>query len=136
MIRLLRYLWTLPTTCIGAIFIPLCLVTGGRVRIVRGVIEVCGGVVSVLLRRCVPIPGGASAMTLGHVVIARDQACLDLSREHERIHVRQAERWGPFFIPAYLIASILVKLRGGDAYMDNPFEREAYGKAPVRGGNS
>jgi hypothetical protein len=66
-------------------------------------------------------------MTLGHVVIGRDRDCLDHSRAHERIHVRQAERWGPLFIPAYLLASLFAKLRGRDAYRDNPFEREAYG---------
>jgi hypothetical protein len=32
-------------------------------------------------------------MTLGHVVIARDQDLLDLTRAHERVHVRQCERW-------------------------------------------
>jgi hypothetical protein len=90
------------------------------------VLEVYGGFASFLLRRLVPLPGGASAMTLGHVVIARDPECHTQTRAHERIHVRQCERWGPLFIPAYLGASLVLKLRGRDAYMDNPFEREAY----------
>jgi hypothetical protein len=124
----LIYLWTLPTTFIGLLFVPLAWIGGGEVRVVRGVIEIHGRWISSLLRRCVPIPGGASAMTLGHVVIGRDQFCLDISREHERIHVRQCQRWGPLFIPAYLAASLAAKLRGGDAYRDNRFEREAYGE--------
>jgi hypothetical protein len=131
--RIAIYLWTLPTTLVGLLFVPLALLGGGggRVRVVRGVIEVHGRLVGYFLRRCVPIAGGASAMTLGHVVLGRDQACLDASRDHERVHVRQCERWGPLFIPAYLLASLLVKLRGRDAYIDNPFEREAYGRTPL-----
>ncbi len=65
-------------------------------------------------------------MTLGHVIIGRDRDCLERCRRHEHVHVRQAERWGPLFIPAYLLASAWVAIRGGRAYEDNPFEREAY----------
>jgi hypothetical protein len=65
-------------------------------------------------------------MTLGHVVLGRNQQLLDFTRIHERVHVRQAERWGPLFIPAYLLLSVVVHFRGGRAYEDNPFEREAY----------
>ncbi len=65
-------------------------------------------------------------MTLGHVILGRDAECLDSSRDHEHVHVRQYERWGAFFIPAYLGASVYCWLRGYDAYLDNPFEREAY----------
>jgi hypothetical protein len=66
-------------------------------------------------------------MTLGHVIIGQDQYCLDSSRSHEHVHVRQYERWGPFMIPAYLAASLWLYWRGYDAYLDNPFEREAFG---------
>lgn len=127
--RVLTYLWTFPTTSVGLVFIPLALVGGGKMQIVRGVMEIHGKWIAYILARWVPIPGGASAMTLGHIVIGRDQLCLDASREHERVHVRQCERWGPLFIPAYLLASLIAKLRGRDAYRDNPFEREAYEKA-------
>jgi hypothetical protein len=135
-VRLLVYLWTLPTTCVGLLLAPLALLSGGKLRIVDGVLEIQGPLVAFFLRRCVPIPGGASAMTLGHVVIGRDQHCLDSSRDHERVHVRQCERWGPLFIPVYLLASLMVKLRGGDAYRDNPFEREAYNADDQRSGHS
>ena len=67
-------------------------------------------------------------MTLGHVVLGADQPSLDRTRDHERVHVRQAERWGPAFIPAYLLASIIAWMRGLDPYLDNPFEREAFGR--------
>lgn len=124
--RILVYLWTLPTTAVGLLVTLLTLLTGGHARWHTGVLEVYGGFAAFFLRRIVPLEHGASAMTLGHVVIARDPACHTQSRAHERIHVRQCERWGPFFIPAYLGASLVLKLRGRDAYMDNPFEREAY----------
>lgn len=126
LLRPLAYLWASPTTALGLLAVALSLASGGRLRCVRGVFEVHGGFATWYLTRVVPLPGGASAMTLGHVVIGRDRASLRRTRDHERVHVRQCERWGPFFIPAYLLASALVALRGGDAYRDNPFEREAF----------
>jgi hypothetical protein len=120
---LLRYLWASPTTLVGVLLMLLALASGGRVRRVAGVLEVDGGLASSLLRRL-----RASAMTLGHVVLAVDAAAHDLSRAHERVHVRQCERWGPLFLPAYAVASLAAWLRGGHYYFDNRFEREAYGQ--------
>ena len=65
-------------------------------------------------------------MTLGHVVLGLDRAAHRRTRRHERVHVRQCERWGPLFLPAYLLASAYLWLKGRSAYYDNPFEREAY----------
>lgn len=65
-------------------------------------------------------------MALGHVVLAIDDTTLHRAGPHERIHVRQYERWGPFFLPAYGIASWWAWRRGLHAYLDNPFEVEAY----------
>jgi hypothetical protein len=66
-------------------------------------------------------------VTLGHVVLGRDRECLDQTRAHERAHVRQCEQWGPLFLPAYLLASIWARVRGGELYYDNWFERQARG---------
>ena len=126
MLRIGRYLWALPTTLIGLTFLPFARIDGGRASAVDGVLEIHAKWIQFLLRRCIPIRNGASAMTLGHVVIGCDQECLDRSREHERVHVRQFERWGPLFIPAYLLSSLVLLMSGRDAYRDNPFEREAY----------
>jgi hypothetical protein len=93
---------------------------------VDGVLEVWGGALSFLLSRCVPIRGGALAMTLGHVVLGRSEQAMEITRAHERVHVRQCERWGPFFIPAYFLAGLIVIFRGGHGYRNNWFEREAY----------
>ncbi len=67
-----------------------------------------------------------AAITLGHVVLGRDNATLASTRAHERVHVRQCERWGPCFLPAYVIGSLLALARGGHFYRDNPFEQEAF----------
>ncbi len=128
-IRVLAYVWALPTTSVGLAAAGLALATGGKARWVMGVIEVHGGFATWALMRVVPMKGGATAMTLGHVVIGRDVEGLEWSRAHERIHVKQCECWGPFFFPAYLGASAICWLRGKDAYRDNPFEVEAYSKS-------
>ena len=126
--RALAYAWALPTSAVGLVFLPFVLVSrSGGAKVVDGVLELHGGLVTFVLRNCTMLRGGASAMTLGHVVLGRDEQLLDLTRDHERVHVRQCERWGPLFIPAYLVASFVVLLRGGRPYEDNPFEREAYG---------
>ncbi|HEX8913246.1 MAG TPA: hypothetical protein VF796_12875 [Humisphaera sp.] len=122
---ILVYLWALPTTFVGLLFVPAALV-GGRMQVVDGVLELYGGVVATFLARGTLLPGGASAMTLGHVVLGRDRAALDRTRSHERVHVRQVERWGPLFLPAYVIASLVAAVRGKDASRDNPFERDAF----------
>ena len=117
-----RYAWAGPTTAVGLIAAVLAFATGGRGASVAGVLEVHGGFAAWLLLRV-----GASAMTLGHVVLGRDAAALDRSRDHERVHVAQCERWGPLFLPAYAAASVVAWRRGGHFYYDNRFEREAYG---------
>ena len=125
-LQLLLILWALPWSLCGLLLGLAALATGGRVQRVGRVLEFHGGILHRLLRH-VPIAGGAAAMTLGHTVIARTAADLDRSREHELIHVAQYERWGPLFVPAYLACSAWLWLRGFDAYLDNPFEEEAYG---------
>src|SRR5438270_6196472 len=119
--RLIVYLWSLPTTAVGLVLGSPALVSGGRMRWVDGVLEIHGGFVSHLLAEWTLLEGGASAMTLGHVVLGMDLDTLARTRAHERVHVRQCERWGPLFLPAYGVASLLAKWRGGDAYMDNRF---------------
>jgi hypothetical protein len=131
------YLWALPWTVIGVGVGALGLASGGRVQRRGRVIEFYGGSVAWLLERAPGTGCGAAAMTLGHVVLGRSAAALDATREHELVHVRQYERWGPLFVPAYLLCSAFIHCRGGDGYRDNPFEREAYhlaaGLAPRSG---
>src|SRR5687767_1086704 len=87
--RALVYAWAFPTTLVGLLFLPPVLLSRtGRARVVGGVLEIHGGPVDWFLRHCTLLRGGASAMTLGHVVLGRDERLLDLTRAHERVHVR------------------------------------------------
>ena len=122
----LRSAWVFPTTAVGLAIGCACVPLKARWRMHSGVIEIHSGGVAWLLKHAVPLPGGAMAMTLGGVVLGVNETALEITREHERVHVRQARRWGPFFIPAYFTASGIAWLRRRDAYHGNPFEREAY----------
>ena len=122
------YLWAGPTTLVGLGIGLLTLVTRGRGRRQGRVIEVWGGFTTWFLgSRAVR----AEAMTLGHVVLGRDPGALERCRDHELAHVRQVERWGPLFLPAYLAASLWAVLTGRHYYRDNWFEVDANRRAPV-----
>jgi hypothetical protein len=95
------------------------------VAIVDGVIEAHSPFLERALASFTPLARGADAMTLGHVVIGRDARALEVTRAHERAHVRQYESWGPLFVPAYLIAGVWALIQGGHPYFDNRFERAA-----------
>jgi len=129
--RWILYLWAFPTTLCGLLLATVAILTGGQARVVQGVLEVSGGATDFCLRRIVGLilRGGASAMTLGHVVLARDPDLLLITRAHERVHVRQCETWGPLFIPAYVVASAWAWATGRRAYKDNFFERQAFNQA-------
>ena len=124
------YLWASPASCLGLICVALGLASGGRVQWVEGVLEVYGGLVTWFLTRGMPwMSGGAAAMTLGHVVLGCDRDCLERTRRHEHVHVRQYQRWGPLFLPLYLYFSLVLWLQRQDPYFDNPFEVEAYAES-------
>jgi hypothetical protein len=120
--RALSYLWAAPNTALGLLAGAAARLAGARACWREGVLEIWGGA----LGRVAATRTSFCAITLGHVVLAVDEATLARVREHERVHVRQCERWGPLFLPAYAISSVLQLLRGGRPYRDNHFEREAY----------
>ena len=109
LLRLVRYTWAAPTTMVGILAGALTICTGGRAQVRRGAVEFYGG-----FSRWLAGKWGFSAMTLGHVIIGRDTWCLEFCRDHEQAHVRQVERWGAAFIPAYLLASVIAWWQGGD----------------------
>jgi hypothetical protein len=123
--KILLYLWALPNSLLGLLFVPAALAREGGLRVVDGVLEIHGPLLARILRHGIPIAGGAAAITFGHVVLGCDRRSLDLTRDHERVHVRQYERWGPLFIPAYLLAGAWAWLRGDGAYEGNYFECDA-----------
>ncbi len=125
MLAICKRLWAMPWTLCGLAIGLAALASGGTVRRRSGTLAFSGGAARTFLR-AFPLVRGASAMTLGHVILAQSAEDLEVSFEHELRHVRQYERWGPLFVPAYLAASVWQKLRGRHPYWDNPFEREAY----------
>jgi hypothetical protein len=126
----LAILWASPWSLLGLLVGFAGLATGGGVQRKGRVLEFWGGLVTSCLRHAPLVSGGAMAMTLGHTVLGQTRAALDITREHEAVHVRQYEIWGPLFVPAYFAYALALWLAGKDAYRDNPFEREAYRKSP------
>jgi hypothetical protein len=124
LVSFLRYCWVLPVSCIGILLIPFVIVSGGVVKVAAGVIEAHGGILRFLLsrRRFFRI----DALTIGHVIFGQDRKSLARCRSHERVHVRQYERWGPLFPLLYLLSSAAALVRGMDPYRNNRFEQEAF----------
>jgi hypothetical protein len=129
--RILRYLWAAPYTALGVLLGVAAVLCGGQWRTHQGVLEFFGGRLGRAVGRA-PRSLGFSAMTLGHVILAVDRSALVQLRQHERVHVRQYERWGPLFIPAYVLSSLMQLLRGRNPYRENHFERQAYAATPAR----
>lgn len=125
MSRLLARVWASPYSVLGLLLALLVIACGGHMRRRQGALEVAGGAVGRRVAR-LPPPFCFAAITLGHVIVGTDHATLDRVRAHEQVHVRQYERWGPFFGPAYLLSSLVQLLLGRRPYRDNRFEREAY----------
>ena len=123
----LKVVWASPATLLGLLIGLLGLLTNGRARFRQPALQFHGGFVTWLLGK---LPSTPCAMTLGHVVLGVNSQELDRTYIHELVHIRQYERWGPTFIPAYLLCSAYVGLSGGNCYLDNPFEIEAFEKAP------
>ena len=121
---LLRVLWVLPVSLPAAALALLGRATGGHLALQDGVLEAAGGVLPPVLTLLNPRLRIA-AITLGHVVLARTRDDLERTRTHERVHVRQFERWGPLFPLLALGAGAVMFLRGRRAYWDNPYEQEA-----------
>jgi hypothetical protein len=125
LLQIFAIIWALPYTLIGLCLGGIGLCTGGRARIRGRVIEFYGGAVKWFVTH---LPHGqfTLAITLGHTILGQSSASLDIAHEHELVHVRQFERWGPFMGPAYLLSSLALWIAGRHPYRDNPFEREAY----------
>ena len=117
--RTARVLWAAPNTLIGLALGLLLLPLGARIRRVGGALEITA------LRQPPRRPWPFAAITFGHVIVGTHALALERLRAHEQVHVRQCERWGPLFLPAYLLAGAWQGLRGRDVYWDNPFEVEA-----------
>lgn len=120
-----KFAWASPYTLLGIVIGTLGMLSGGRGRWRDGALEFYGGFTRWLVRHLPPGPT-TQGMTLGHVILGQTAEGLEACGFHERVHVRQFERWGPAMGPAYLGASAWQWMCGRNAYWDNPFERQAY----------
>jgi hypothetical protein len=95
----LRFVWTLPNTLLGLLAGAL---TFQRPRIVEGALVFDRGPrgLTAVMRAF-----DRAAMTVGYVIVSSEPVEGTLLR-HEVEHIRQYERWGPFFIPVYLLLAI------------------------------
>jgi hypothetical protein len=127
-----RYLWASPYSCVGLLLGAVAWLFGATAQVRAGALEFGGGWLGRLVAR-LPQPLAFSAITFGHVIIGTDHTTLAQMRRHEQVHVRQYERWGLLYVPAYLLSSLFELARGRNPYLDNYFEREAYAQAPSPG---
>lgn len=108
-------LWSAPLTAVGLI---LAVLAGSRPRWDEGlgcfVVRGAGGPSRAALAAV-----GASANTVGLVVLSPGAAPDPVLLAHEAVHARQAERFGPLLLPLY------VALSARFGYRDNPLERAA-----------
>jgi len=126
LLQVLRIVWALPYTLLGLSIGGIGLCAGGKVRFRGRVIEFYEGGTKWFVTH---LPGGDwIAFTLGHTIHGESESSLDIAHDHEMVHVRQFERWGPFMGPAYFISSFMLWIIGRRPYRDNPFEREAFGE--------
>ena len=120
-----KYLWAAPCTAVGVVLGTPLLCAGASIRLQAGVVEIAfngkGRGIAGLLDR-LPF----SAVTFGHVVLAVTHKEHARLREHERVHVRQYEVWGPLLFLLYPASSLFQVLRGRHAYYDNCFEIQAH----------
>ena len=95
----LGFLWTLPNTLLGLVAGAL---TFQRPRVVQGamVFDRRARGLTALMRGF-----NRTAMTVGYVIVSSEPLEGRLLR-HEQHHIEQYRRWGPFFIPVYLLLAI------------------------------
>lgn len=123
-LQLIKILWALPCTLAGLLLGAVTLLLGGKAKCKHGVLEFSlrkGVADCSTVERSLPY----RAITFGHVILAITREELECIRTHELVHVRQYERWGIFFFPAYIASSLWQILRGRRAYWDNWFEVQA-----------
>lgn len=128
LLNALKILWAAPWSLFGLAIGVVGLMSGGRARRQGRMLEIWGGCLPSILR-VFPFYSGSPVATFGHVVLGRTDRHLDACREHQLIHVRQYERWGVLFVPAYLACWVAMWLRGKRPYYDNPFEQQAFSES-------
>ncbi|MDP3521013.1 MAG: signal peptide prediction [Hydrogenophaga sp.] len=125
---LARLLWAMPCSLLGLLLGALALALGGSARRRGHTLEIA------LAVQQADVPVWAArlpfwAITLGHVIVGQSHEALAVLRSHERVHVRQYERWGVFLLLAYPASSLCAWLQGRCPYRGNRFEQQAFAQA-------
>lgn len=127
----IKLLWVLPVSVCALPLLPLA-VWRARWRANAGVLEISSPALAWFLHgqwfRAMSGGEGFAAVTIGHVIVARDSASMECCRVHEHAHVHQCERWGALFPFAYVAAGLYAAFRAqrwSAYYWNNRFEREA-----------
>jgi len=123
-LRVAKLLWAAPYSAVGLVVAAVPLAFGGTAKWSAGALEVayrqslvqCGKLASRLPFR---------AIVFGHVILAVTREELVHLGPHERIHVDQYEHWGPVFLAAYGVSSLVQIFRGRSPYWHNYFEVQA-----------
>jgi hypothetical protein len=120
----LKYLWASPCSAIGLVLAGVPCLFGASARLHSGVLEIAfADPRRALARTLLRLP--FAGITFGHVVLAPTHELQDALRAHERAHVAQYEAWGPAFLIAYPLSSLVQLMCGRRAHGDNPFEVQA-----------
>jgi len=115
---------------IGLVLAAVPCLFGARGRVRSGVLEVAFSDPShALARGLLRLP--YAGITFGHVVLAPTHQLQEALRAHERAHVAQYETWGPVFLIAYPLSSLVQVLRGRRGHADNHFEVQARANVPA-----
>ena len=119
-----KFFWAAPCSAVGVVLAVVLVAFGGKARWSSGALEVTwrdylvgGGT----LARKLPFRG----IVFGHVILAVSGEELKAIGPHERVHVRQYERWGPLFFLAYAASSLWQIVNGRSPYWYNHFEIQA-----------
>jgi hypothetical protein len=123
-LKFAKILWAAPCTVVGLAIAVIPLMMGGKVKYSAGALEAtyrrtqagCGR-----FARRLPFRG----IVFGHVILAVTAEELQSIGPHERVHVKQYERWGPLFFIAYGASSLWQALKRRNPYWDNHFEVQA-----------
>jgi hypothetical protein len=124
LVRLPRYLWAAPCSAAGLVIAFIAMALGAKAHIQDGTLQVVGGRLATGIAR-LPTRLTILAFTNGHVIFAINEKILDSYRQHELVHVKQYECWGPLFPFLYIGSSLIQKAKGRDPYFANCFELEA-----------
>ena len=116
-----KYIWASPASAVGVCAACIVSLVGAEIKCVSGVLEISLAPRSAVLQSAVAFLPFA-AITLGHIVVARNAQQQAALRAHERVHVAQYELWGPMFLVAYPLESMFQLLRGRKPYLENRFE--------------